>query len=137
MAIDVARTAAKWKRRTATAAQEYTDGVTNPSRSWSQATQAAAPAFAAGVQAAVARGAFQRGVQSAGDQAWQQGATTKGPTRWTEGTALAEPAYTTGFGRVAAAINAVALPPRQPTGSPANIQRVAAIASALRKLRTG
>ncbi len=137
MAIDVARTAAKWKRRTATAAQEYSDGIANPSRSWSQATQAAAPAFAAGVQAAVARGAFQRGVQSAGDSAWQQGATTKGPTRWTEGTALAEPAYTTGFGRVAAAINATALPPRQPTGSPANIQRVAAIATALRKLRTG
>jgi hypothetical protein len=137
MAIDAGRVAAKWARRAASAGPEYSEGVANPSRSWSAATQAAAPAYAAGVQAAIARGGFQRGVQGAGDAAWSQGATSKGPTRFAEGVALAQPAYLTGFGRVAAAINAVALPPRQPTGSPANIQRVAAIATALRKLRTG
>ncbi len=137
MAIDVGRVAAKWARRAASAGTEYSEGVANPSRSWSQASQAAAPNYAAGVQAAVARGGFARGVQAAGDAAWSQGATTKGPARFAEGVQLAQPAYTSGFGRVAAAINATALPPRQPTGSPANIQRVAAIATALRKLRTG
>jgi len=111
--------------------------VANPSRSWAQASQAASPNYAAGVQAAVARGGFAKGVQAAGDGAWSHGATTKGPARFAEGVQLAQPAYTSGFGRVAAAINATALPPRQPTGSPGNIQRVAVIATALRKLRTG
>jgi len=136
-AIDVGRVAAKWARRAASAGTEYSEGVANPSRSWSAATQAAAPAYAAGVQASIARGAYQKGVQGAGDAAWAAGATQKGPARFAEGVQLAQPAYTTGFGRVAAAINATPLPPRQPTGSPANIQRVAAIATALRKLRTG
>ncbi len=113
MAIDVGRVAAKWARRAASAGTEYSEGVANPSRSWSQASQAAAPNYAAGVQAAVARGGFARGVQAAGDAAWSQGATTKGPARFAEGVQLAQPAYTSGFGRVAA------------------------IATALRKLRTG
>src|SRR6266508_224337 len=124
MPIDVGRVAAKWARRAASAGTEYSEGVANPSRSWAQASQAAAPNYA-------------NGVQAAGDGAWSHGATTKGPARFAEGVQLAQPAYTSGFGRVAAAINATALPPRQPTGSPGNIQRVAVIATALRKLRTG
>ena len=137
MPVDVGRAVSKWKRRAAVAGEDYVAGVQNPSRSWSQAAQAAAPNYAAGVTAAIQRGGFAKGVQAAGDARWQQGAAQKGPTRFAEGVALAEPQYSAGIGRVAAVINAVALPPRQPTGSPANIQRVAAIATALRKLRTG
>ena len=134
---DAASVAAKWGRRTASAGQEYLEGVQNPRVSWSAAARAAQPAYNAGVQAAIARGAFEKGVAAAGDATWAAGATDKGPARFSEGVQIGTPAYQEGVGRVLQTINSVALPPRGPTGSPQNIQRVAAIAMALRKLKTG
>lgn len=134
---DAGAVAAKWGRRTASAGQEYVEGVQNPRTSWSAAARAGADAYKQGVTAAIGRGAFEKGVAAAGDAAWQKGATEKGPARFAEGVQLGTPSYQDGVGRVLSTINATALPPRGPTGSPQNIQRVAAIATALRKLKTG
>jgi len=137
MPVDAGRTAAKWKRRASSAGEEYAQGVQNPSKPWAASAAAAAPLYAAGVQAAIGRNAFAKGVGAAGDAKWQQGATQKGPARFAEGVTLAEPAYAQGFARVAGVLNSVQYPPRQPTGSPGNIARVAAVATALRRLKTG
>jgi len=134
---DAASVAAKWGRRTASAGQEYLEGVQNPRVSWSAATRAGADAYKQGVTQAIGRGAFEKGVAAAGDSGWATGAATKGPARFSEGVQIGTPAYQEGVGRVLQTINSVALPPRGPTGSPQNIQRVAAIATALRKLKTG
>lgn len=134
---DAASVSAKWGRRTASAGQEYLEGVQNPRTSWSAAARAAAPAYNAGVQAAIGRNAFEKGVAAAGDTAWQAGATDKGPARFSEGVQIGTPAYQEGVAKVLQTINSTQLPPRGPTGSPQNIQRVAAIATALRKMKTG
>lgn len=134
---DPASVAAKWQRRASTAGQEYEQGVRNPRTSWAGAARAGAEAYKAGVNAAIGRGAFEKGVAAAGDQGWQQGALAKGPGRFAEGVTVGEPAYNAGVGRFLQVIAGTQLPPRGPTGSPQNIQRVAVIAAALRKAKTG
>jgi hypothetical protein len=134
---DAASVAAKWQRRAASAGTEYEQGIRNPRTSWAGATRAAAEAYKSGVNAAIGRGAFEKGVASAGDAGWSAGALAKGPGRFAEGVTVGEPAYNAGVGRFLQVIASTQLPPRGPTGSPQNIQRVAVIAAALRKAKTG
>lgn len=135
--VDTSAAAAKWARVTAGRTSEYTQGVANPSVSWAAATQAAAGAYKAGVEQAIAANRFQSGVKAAGDATWQQNTMDKGPARFAEGVALAEPSYESGFAPYAAVIDAVNLPPRFPRGDARNMARVAAIAIALNKKRVG
>lgn len=128
---------AKWQRRTATATQEYSEGVENPRVPWAASTIAAAANQAAGVQAAIAEKRFEKGVAKAGDSKWKAKATTKGARNFAPGVQDAQPDYETGFAPYAAVINAVTLPPRFPTGDPRNIARVTAIAAALRTKKLG
>lgn len=131
------RVSAKWARVTPQRAQDYTEGIQQPRTAWAAAATAAQPRYVSSVQEAAAAGRFARGVARAGDARWTQKSLSKGPARFAAGVAESGPDYQAAMGPVLAAIGSVALPPRQPTGSPGNIQRVAAIAAALRKLKTG
>jgi len=59
----------------------------------------------------------------------------KGPQRFAEGVQLAEGEWQKGFGPYHTAISNLSLPARGPAGSPANLQRVAAIATTLRAVK--
>lgn len=128
---DLSRISSKWARVSAGATQEYLEGVQNPRKDWEEETRKAEPRYEEGVQAAIARKAFGKGVRNAGTAKWQQRAVTLGPQRFATGVAAAVDAYATGFEPFRQIIASLNLPPRGPKGSPQNILRVAAIAKAL------
>jgi hypothetical protein len=129
------RISKKWLAKSQNATQEYADGVANPRRSWSESTKAAEGAYEQGVQAAIARKAFGKGVTAAGDEKWQKNATEKGPARFASGVALAQSSYESGFAPYRAAIEGLTLPPRGAKGDPKNIDRVRAVADVLHKTK--
>lgn len=133
----ITRVAAKWARRASSAGQEYSEGVQNTPRSWQGAATAATKNYDAGVQAAIQRGAFGKGVAKAGDAKWKRGATEKGPARFAQGVQTAEQDYSAQMAPFLEAIGRVDLPARGPVGSPGNFARVQAIGQALRQLKVG
>lgn len=122
----------KWARVTPQRTKDYEQGVQNPKTGWMEATTAAAANQAAGVQEAIREKRFEKGVAKAGNSTWQNGALTKGVSRFGEGVQVAEDKYARNFLPYAKVIEGVSLPPRYPKGDPRNINRVAAIATALR-----
>lgn len=128
---DMARITEKWQRASASAQPEYEAGIKNPKADWMTQTVAAEKNYNAGVQAAIGRGAFGKGVRSAGSGGWQAGALSKGLARWAQGISLSLDKYVKGFEPYRQVIASTTLPARGPKGDPANINRVAVIAKAL------
>lgn len=129
---DAASVTSKWSQRAQAAGQAYTDGVKNPRNDWATATAGASDNWGQGVQAAVSDGRFSKGVQAAGTQAWASGAVNKGATRYGPGVAASTNKFQTGVSKFLQVLQGVTLPPRGPKGSPQNLQRTAAVATALR-----
>jgi len=136
-AKSAAEIARKWARVAPQRAEDYALGVANPRVSWSAASKGANERWKQGVTQAATRDAFSRGITAAGDQAWQQGATSKGPTRFAEGVSMSGPAYEAGVAKYIGVINSTPLPPRYARGDPRNLARVATLATALSKAKTG
>ena len=130
-------TASKWARRAGSASQEYSEGVSNPRRSWEQATKASEKNYEAGVNAAIGRKAFGKGVGEAGDAKWQQRSQELGSARFSSGVQASEGAYNEGFAPYLQTLQSITLPPRGSKGSPENLNRVAAVANALRAKKVG
>lgn len=130
---DAAAIAEKWARVTPQRTQDYTNGVTNPGTDWAQATAGAESNYKDGVQKAITRNSFSKGVRAAGTQKWQEAAIRKGPARFAEGVSQAEDTYSTGFAPFQQVISSTTLPPRFPKGDTRNIERVRVMAEALRK----
>lgn len=125
----------KWVRRASVAGPDYQAGVANPRTSWAESAGKADSNYRAGVTAAASAGRYAAGVRAAGDEKWKRNSSLKGPGRFVEGVAIAKDDWARGFGPYHQAISSLALPARGPKGSPQNLQRVAAIATALRALR--
>jgi hypothetical protein len=122
----------KWAARAAVAGDDYRKGVESPRVPWDVAASAADGNYRAAVNAAAAGGRYMAGVRRAGNDAWRRGATMKGPARFSEGVQLAQDDWQKAFAPYQQAIAGVTLPARGPTGSPANLNRVSAITTALR-----
>jgi len=125
------RISKKWIRQASVSQQEYVDGVRAPRRSWSDATVQAETSYEQGVQNAISRKAFSKGVTAAGDRKWQQRTTEVGPGRWADGIAKSQSSYIDGFEPYRQTIERTNLPPRGPKGDPKNIERVRVMADAL------
>lgn len=123
--------AKKWAFVTPMRSGDYADGVAAPRRSWAAATKAAEGAWGDGVQRAVQRKSFSKGVAAAGDEKWQRKASTLGVQRWGPGVAEAEGDYAKGFAPFREAIASCVLPPRYARRDPRNMARVKAIVDAL------
>lgn len=121
----------KWAEVTPSRAPQYEAGVKNPTRDYAANTQASAPAYAAGVQAAITGGRFQKGVAKAGNAKWQDRAAKLGTARYGAGVQVAQGDYEAGFAPYQQAIAGAVLPPRGPRRSPQNLQRVAAVVTAV------
>jgi len=133
----IAEIAGKWAEVTPRREAFYKAGVEKPLRIWEEQTVAAADAYSSGVTAAVAEGRFAKGVARVGQAKWASGTLEKGVKmgRWREGVAVAKDEYHKGFAPFVDTIAATVLPARGPKGDPRNIERVAAIASALHAKR--
>jgi len=123
--------AKKWSSVTPMRSEDYRAGVENPRKDWMTSTVASESAFEAGVQAAIAKKKFGKGVKAAGSEAWQRGAIEKGTQRWGPGVAMAAPKYAQGFAPFRDAIERTTLPPRYARRDPRNLERVKAIVTAL------
>lgn len=93
--------AAKYGRRVQAAAQDYQQGIQNAT-GWAANAVAAAGRRNAGLQAAIASGAIDRGIQRKGDGGWQAATLAKGPAAWTASVARAQPAYQSGMSKAMA-----------------------------------
>lgn len=131
------RIAAKWARVTPQRTEDYTQGIQQPRAPWAASAAAANDRYKAGVTEAASANRYQKGVNAAGDQRWQQKSLAKGPSRFAEGVAMSGPDYQAAVQPYIDVIASTALPPRGPKGDPRNLLRVAAIATALRKKKTG
>ena len=132
-----AATAEKWARVTPQRAADYTLGIQNPRTPWAAASAAANERYKAGVTESMQRDAYKKGVAGAGDQRWASKALAKGPSRFAEGVSLSAPDYQAAVQPYLDVIASVQLPARFAKGDPRNLARVAAIATALRKRKTG
>lgn len=126
------QSAEKWSRKAAAATSDYGIGVANPRRPWAQETVKGEKNYEQGVQAAIARKSFSKGVRLAGDAGWQNGATQKGPGRFAEGVSLSTGKWSDGFSPYQTIIAGLTLPDRGARGSPQNLTRVNLVATALR-----
>jgi len=110
---------------------DYQAGVENPRRDWQAATSAAESAYDAGVQQAIVKKRFGKGVKKAGTASWQRGAVEKGTQRWGPGVALAQDKFAKNFEPYRTAIEKAKLPPRYARRDPRNLARVKAVVDAL------
>lgn len=129
--------AEKWGRVTPQRSQDYKDGVQTPRKDWAENTAAAKNAYNDGVQQAIAEDRFSQGVARAGTGKWQRKASSVGSQRWGPGVAAAQGDYESGFRPYRQVIESTQLPPRYAKGDPRNIERVAAMASALHEAKVG
>ena len=134
---DAASSAQRFTTRAQGAQVDYQTGVSNAGQAWATNTAAANDAYKAGVQQAITRDAFAKGVQKAGGAKYSANASGKGAERYSSGVGSAGSAWQTGVSKYLGVIASLTLPPRRPKGSPDNIQRVAMIATALRAAKIG
>lgn len=123
--------AEKWARVTPMRTEDYSQGVQNPGKDWKNETKAAEARYEQGVQAAIQKKRFGKGVDEAGTSKWQEKTIEKGTQRWGPGVQVAQTDMAEGFEPYRAVISGLTLPQKYPKGDPRNIQRVAAIATAL------
>ncbi len=128
----VGQSSDKWVRRAAQAAQDYKQGVQNPRTSWQEATLEGEANYESGVQEAIGRGAFGKGVSAAGNAKWQSKAASKGADRFGPGVQAGKSDYERGFAPFQSVLSGLSLPPRGAKGDPRNLDRVRAVAEALR-----
>lgn len=116
-------------------APRYEEGVRNPANDWAKNTIDAGANYNAGVQAAIARKGFEKGVQKAGTGKQQGRSITKGIPRWSEGVAGSEADMAAAMTPVVAVMSAIKLPPKFAKGDPRNYERTKAIGMELRKAK--
>lgn len=129
--------ASKWATVTPQRSPDYQSGVEDPKADWQAATVAANGAWKAGIQAAVQKDSFVKGVGRVGSAGWQEGALKKGVQRWGPGVAIAEDKYRAAFGPYVEAIKRVTLPPRFARRDPRNLERNKAVVDALVRVKEG
>jgi len=127
----------KFVERAGAASGDYVKGAQETTKDQSAAAIAAAPNYQAGVTAAIARGAYQKGLQTSGKAGWLKGITDKGGNRFAEGVSSGMNKYVTNSGKYDGARGAAASLPRGPKGSEANFLRSKTVGQALRKQKVG
>ncbi len=140
MAIKIksaAEIAAKYARITPGRVSDFEEGIkdTSPDE-YERPTLEAEPIYERGVTEAIARKAFGKGVRGSGER-WKDKSLDEGPSRFMIATGKAADEFEEGYAPYRDVIAELTLPPRGPTGDPKNIRRVEAIATALRKKKTG
>jgi hypothetical protein len=134
---NVADAATKFGNRAAAAGGDYKTGVMNAGQTWSDQTMIAGDTYSAGVQAAIGRGAFQKGVAKAGAQKYQTNAAGKGANHYPEGVRGGVSAYQANSAPYFDTLASIVYPPRRPRGDPANQARSIVVQTALHTKRVG
>lgn len=134
---DATAAAQKFIQRGQAAGPEYQRGVTGSGQAWAQATAASVDTYNAGVQEAIARGAFQKGVAQAGASRYEERAAGVGAQRYPQGVASSGDRYSSAVSPYLQTLASLTLTPRRPKGDPANYQRSQQVGEALRRRKIG
>ena len=134
---DAAVSAAKFKTRAMAAGADYAAGVKAAGQDWQTNTGAAGENYATGVQAAIGRNAFTKGVQAAGSEKYVRNASGVGAQRYPQGVGNAEGDWARGTQPYLETLRNLTPPPRRPKGDPGNYARVQAVGEALRARKLG
>jgi len=126
-----AKIAEKYGRVTPAKGRELEAGLKDPKKIWVDEAAAAGEAWRGGVEGAIARDGFVKGVVEAGQSAYLDPALKLGVGRYRAGVEFGVPKYSKKFAPYRDVIEGTTLPPRGPVGDPANIERVRVMASAL------
>lgn len=106
----------KWQNRVSQSGQYYQQGVSNPNVDWAGPAVNAKDRRNAGLQAAMADGRIDAGIQRAGTDTWRKQTLAKGVSAWTNNTPKAGSKYGASMQEVyndfAAADSAVSSMPR-------------------------
>ena len=129
-----AQAGAKYASVTPTRQTYYQTGVQGAGQRWQDGVNVSQDVWGMGVQQAIADQRYSQGVQGKASL-YSTKASTIGAPRWGQGVAAAEPAYEQGVTRFFQVLSNLTLPPRGPTGSPQNLQRVQIVVEALRAAR--
>lgn len=127
----------KWQSRAGAASQDYVEGARTTDRDQAQRAIAAKTVYQQALTESFGRDAYAKGLSRSGKGGWQAGVEQKGAANYPTGVSseLARSKYVTNSGRYDAARRAADSIPRAPRGSAANMQRVAAVATALRAVK--
>lgn len=128
---DLGFLANKFATRAGAASNDYKSGVETAGADWEQGAVAGEDNYKAGVNDAMARGAFGKGVRKAGAAKYTKNASTLGPQRYQQGVANAKDEWSKGFAPVAQVLSGLNLPPKGPKRSPANQNRSNMVQTAL------
>lgn len=123
--------AGKYSRVTPQRQADFEAGVKDTAVDWAGPTANAEGSFESGIQNAINRKAFSKGVKAAGTEHWRSKVITVGVNRWGPGVRAATVDYEKGFAPYRDVIESTTLPPRYAKGDPRNIERVVAMAKAL------
>lgn len=127
----------KFVQRASAAAADYKTGVEAAGTDWQARTAASGDNYTAGVQAAIGRKAFEKGVNEAGSAKYTTRAGTLGAQRYPSGVGAAEGDWAKGVQPYLDELKGMELPPRRPKGDPGNQARANAVATRLRARKIG
>lgn len=140
MAIKIKSPAAiakKWADVTPARARQWEDEIKATSTDdYAAPAIAAAPVYDAGVQEAIARGAYAKGIEAKKDK-WKRKSLAVGTARFGPGVRAAESDQAAGFAPYREVIAGLTLAPRGPRGAPGNYERVREVGEALHAKRVG
>lgn len=137
MAKSASESAQKFVERASNASSDYVKGAQESNKDQAAAAIAGKANWAAGIQAAITAGRYEKGLQQSGKAGWLKGVTEKGGNRFAEGVASGASKYATNSGKYDGARNAAASLPRGPKGSEQNYTRAKTVGMALRKMKVG
>lgn len=133
---DNAAIAKKYVDRAGVASKDYTDGVANAGGDWENGAKNGEQNFVQGVQDAITRGAYGKGVSGSASK-YVANATKLGAVRYGPGVQNGASAYQAGVAPYLEKLRGLTLPPKGPRRSPQNQQRANMVAAELGKLKTG
>lgn len=131
------QSAQKFVDRAGAASGDYVSGAQATSKDQAAAAIAGKANWAAGIQAAITGGRYEKGLSASGKSGWLKGITEKGANRFAEGVASGAAKYAQNSGKYDGARGAANALPRGPKGSEQNYARSKAVAQALRSAKVG
>lgn len=121
----------KYGRVTPGKGTELEAGLRDPKKNWHDETLAAKEAWQGGVEGAISRDAFSKGVANVSQADYLDPALKLGVSRYRAGVTFGTDKYGKNFSPFREVIEGTSLPPRGPVGDPGNIERVRVMAAAL------
>lgn len=127
----------KWQQRAAGAGGDYAEGAKTTDKDQAQRAIAAKTIYQQALTESFGRDAYAKGLQKSGKAGWLAGVEQKGVNNYSTGVSaeIARSKYVTNSSRYDSARKAADNIPRGPKGSAANLNRVAAVANALRAIK--